>query len=83
MVWSEESGVEGLLFLIRSMNSSMTCLLVKGYWGGVVVVDVSSGNTQASRIVTAIDIGVEKSESKGWIYVSKGLGIFRVNLEAV
>lgn len=31
MVWSEELGVEGSLFLIRTMNSSMTSSSMRGY----------------------------------------------------
>lgn len=44
---------------------------------------VPSGNERASRIDRIIDGGVEKSDSEGWLFVSKGLETMGVDSEAV
>lgn len=78
MVWLEETGVRGSFFMIRTMNVSMT-----GWWGGVGGEGVISGNTQASAMVSVIEVGVEKSELEGCLSVSKGLRLEGVVLEVV
>lgn len=72
MVWSEESGVKGSLFLSRSINTSMTYSSI-GWQGEVGVEGVSSRKVQASSMVRVNEVGMEKSESEGWLSVSEGL----------
>lgn len=44
-----------------------------GWWGEVGVKDVSSQKAQASSMVKVNEVGVENSESEGWISISEDL----------
>lgn len=65
IVWSEEPGVEGTLFLIFSMKASKTSLsIMVGLRGGDDGVSVSSGKAHISGVVRVIEEGAKKIESE-------------------
>lgn len=63
IVWSKESGMDGTLFLIRSMKVSMIGSITIGWRDKVGGVDVSSGKAQIFGIVRVIEVCMEKTES--------------------
>ncbi|KAI5424960.1 hypothetical protein KIW84_030943 [Lathyrus oleraceus] len=64
IVWSEESEVAGSLFLIRSMNMSVTGSSMIVWGDGVDGSCVSSGKAHAFEIIRVIEVSVENIESE-------------------
>lgn len=60
---AEELGLYGSLFLIHSMNVSMTGSSTRGWWGGV---DREVCFLERHELLVRVkEVGVEKSESDG------------------
>lgn len=61
IVWSEESWVDGSLFLIYYVKVSMTCSSMIGWRDKVGGDGMSYGKAQAIGIVMVNEVGVEKT----------------------